>query len=210
MTAVTHRASPRHHTRSSWNGSWCARSRHNGLNYIDSSTHPKCPQGEADLRTVSKRTAKSARRKAKERQRNHSQMAHNFLHTPTSEARSKLPKDPKRLIDRFLDAIWMERGLSENTLGAYRADLLALNQRLEKAGGQERRGERPVPPERIAIVLRRRVVRAGEDALVGHRGRRDEVVARFLELPQQQEEAVSKIGLMLQDCPLGSSGGVPV
>ena len=41
-----------------------------------------------------------------------------------------LPGDPKVLIDRFLDAIWMERGLSENTLGAYRADLLALNQRL--------------------------------------------------------------------------------
>ncbi len=35
------------------------------------------------------------------------------------------------MIDRFLDAIWMERGLSENTLGAYRADLIALNQRLE-------------------------------------------------------------------------------
>ena len=34
------------------------------------------------------------------------------------------------VVDRFLDAIWAERGLSENTLGAYRADLLALNQRL--------------------------------------------------------------------------------
>ncbi len=30
------------------------------------------------------------------------------------------------IIDKFLDAIWMERGLSTNTLGAYRADLLAL------------------------------------------------------------------------------------
>ena len=30
------------------------------------------------------------------------------------------------VIDKFLDAIWMERGLSANTLGAYRADLLAL------------------------------------------------------------------------------------
>jgi len=30
------------------------------------------------------------------------------------------------IIDKFLDAIWMERGLSANTLGAYRADLLAL------------------------------------------------------------------------------------
>ncbi len=30
------------------------------------------------------------------------------------------------VIDKFLDAIWMERGLSVNTLGAYRADLVAL------------------------------------------------------------------------------------
>ena len=29
-------------------------------------------------------------------------------------------------MDRFLDAIWMERGLSKNTLGAYRADLMTL------------------------------------------------------------------------------------
>ncbi|MGI9229546.1 MAG: site-specific tyrosine recombinase XerD [Gammaproteobacteria bacterium] len=30
------------------------------------------------------------------------------------------------LIDQFLDAIWMERGLSDNTLSAYRADLYAF------------------------------------------------------------------------------------
>jgi integrase/recombinase XerD len=30
------------------------------------------------------------------------------------------------LIGRFLDAVWMERGLSSNTLAAYRADLVAL------------------------------------------------------------------------------------
>lgn len=30
------------------------------------------------------------------------------------------------IIDKFLDAIWMERGLSANTLGAYRADLVCL------------------------------------------------------------------------------------
>ena len=29
-------------------------------------------------------------------------------------------------VDQFLDAIWMERGLSQNTLGAYRADLMTL------------------------------------------------------------------------------------
>ena len=57
-------------------------------------------------------------------------MAHNFLHSGPAQAGMSLPSDPKALVDRFLDAIWMERGLSENTLGAYRADLLALNQRL--------------------------------------------------------------------------------
>src|SRR5690606_39618348 len=34
-------------------------------------------------------------------------------------------------IDRFLDAMWMERGLSENTLAAYRADLQSLRSWLE-------------------------------------------------------------------------------
>ncbi len=57
-------------------------------------------------------------------------MAHNFLHKDPAAQSSTLPHEPKALIDRFLDAIWMERGLSENTLGAYRADLLALSQRL--------------------------------------------------------------------------------
>lgn len=31
------------------------------------------------------------------------------------------------VISRFLDAVWMERGLSSNTLAAYRADLVALS-----------------------------------------------------------------------------------
>jgi len=35
-------------------------------------------------------------------------------------------------IDRFLDAVWMERGLSPNTLAAYRADLTALDRWLEQ------------------------------------------------------------------------------
>ena len=62
-------------------------------------------------------------------------MAHNFLHASANpRSGSEIPEDPKQVIDRFLDAIWMERGLSENTLGAYRADLLALNQRLTGKG----------------------------------------------------------------------------
>ena len=35
-------------------------------------------------------------------------------------------------IDRFLDAVWMERGLSPNTLAAYRADLTALERWLDE------------------------------------------------------------------------------
>jgi integrase/recombinase XerD len=35
-------------------------------------------------------------------------------------------------IDRFLDAVWMERGLSPNTLAAYRADLSTLERWLEE------------------------------------------------------------------------------
>ena len=36
----------------------------------------------------------------------------------------------EELVDQFLDAIWMERGLSKNTLGAYRADLMTLSRSL--------------------------------------------------------------------------------
>jgi len=39
-------------------------------------------------------------------------------------------------IDRFLDAVWMERGLSPNTLAAYRADLTALERWLEGRGAE--------------------------------------------------------------------------
>lgn len=37
-------------------------------------------------------------------------------------------------IKRFLDAVWMERGLSQNTLAAYRADLTALTRWLAERG----------------------------------------------------------------------------
>lgn len=35
------------------------------------------------------------------------------------------------LVERFLDALWLERGLSENTLSAYRSDLLGLSHWLQ-------------------------------------------------------------------------------
>src|SRR5215211_5288040 len=46
-----------------------------------------------------------------------------------------MPETPSlAAIDRFLDAVWMERGLSPNTLAAYRADLTALDRWLEQQG----------------------------------------------------------------------------
>ena len=38
-------------------------------------------------------------------------------------------------IDRFVDAVWLEDGLSANTLAAYRRDLAALAQRLKATSG---------------------------------------------------------------------------
>src|SRR3954467_13201437 len=37
-------------------------------------------------------------------------------------------------VSKFLDAVWMERGLSPNTLSAYRADLTALDRWLQTHG----------------------------------------------------------------------------
>jgi len=39
---------------------------------------------------------------------------------------SAAPESLDPVITRFLDAVWMERGLASNTLAAYRADLVAL------------------------------------------------------------------------------------
>ncbi len=51
----------------------------------------------------------------------------------------KVMSDPKveqdtLLIDRFCDALWLERGLSENTLSAYRSDLNSLARWLRGQG----------------------------------------------------------------------------
>ena len=55
------------------------------------------------------------------------------METMTS-SRPENPEKPQSrseaLIDQFLDAIWLERGLSANTLGAYRADLMTLRRGL--------------------------------------------------------------------------------
>ena len=60
--------------------------------------------------------------------------------TNSHTSKTEQPKSgSEQLVDQFLDAIWMERGLSANTLGAYRADLMTLGRRLS---------ERNIPIER--------------------------------------------------------------
>jgi len=47
---------------------------------------------------------------------------------------NSLLQDSIQIIDRFLDTLWMERGVSDNTLAAYRSDLLAFANWLNKKG----------------------------------------------------------------------------
>ncbi len=51
-----------------------------------------------------------------------------------SQQESLQYKESRLLIDRFLDALWMERGVSDNTLAAYRSDLLTFADWLEQQG----------------------------------------------------------------------------
>ncbi|HSI59475.1 MAG TPA: site-specific tyrosine recombinase XerD [Ideonella sp.] len=44
--------------------------------------------------------------------------------------------DPGRLVDAFIDALWMEDGLAANTLAAYRRDLTLLAEWLAGEGGK--------------------------------------------------------------------------
>ncbi len=52
--------------------------------------------------------------------------------TESKKENSAIVERSEELVDRFLDAIWMERGLSQNTLGAYRADLMTLGRGLSE------------------------------------------------------------------------------
>jgi integrase/recombinase XerD len=54
----------------------------------------------------------------------------NMASKDQNKPESKTVAQSEEIVDRFLDAIWMERGLSQNTLGAYRADLMTLGRGL--------------------------------------------------------------------------------
>jgi integrase/recombinase XerD len=51
-----------------------------------------------------------------------------------SSSSETLPEETLRVIEQFTDALWMERGLSRNTLSAYRNDLCGLAGWLLKQG----------------------------------------------------------------------------
>jgi integrase/recombinase XerD len=48
-----------------------------------------------------------------------------------SAQQTNISKKSKKIIDSFLDTLWMERGLSENTLSAYRSDLIHFSKWLQ-------------------------------------------------------------------------------
>lgn len=52
----------------------------------------------------------------------------------TAAAPPRLPEADTACLERFLDAVWMERGLSRATLNAYRADLEGLGRWLRSRG----------------------------------------------------------------------------
>jgi integrase/recombinase XerD len=52
--------------------------------------------------------------------------ARTTMHAKVAQQPKSALHEPDPAIGRFLDAVWMERGLSQNTLAAYRADLTAL------------------------------------------------------------------------------------
>ena len=54
--------------------------------------------------------------------------------TDASRTAKPLPAAALQEIEQFIDALWMERGLSKNTLTAYRNDLAGLSVWLEKQG----------------------------------------------------------------------------
>ncbi len=61
--------------------------------------------------------------------------------TGDHSADHKYSRDSEELINQFLDMLWMERGISENTLTAYRSDLLSFASWLNTKGMEMREAQ---------------------------------------------------------------------
>ncbi|MEY8688273.1 MAG: site-specific tyrosine recombinase XerD [Leptothrix sp. (in: b-proteobacteria)] len=64
---------------------------------------------------------------------------------PDGREAAGVPAADQALIDRFLDALWLEDGLSKNTLAAYRRDLQGLAAGLQQSGQAGASGAIDVP-----------------------------------------------------------------
>ncbi len=91
--------------------------------------------------------------------------------TMTSQGKTDRSSLTNPLIERYLDAQWMEKGLSENTLAAYRRDLKACDQWAVKQGRDIGRLSRADLQEYLASLLAaRRSPRSAARALSCLRG----------------------------------------
>lgn len=70
-----------------------------------------------------------------------------------AEALNNMPAIDHPLIDRFLDTLWLEKGLSDNTRDAYRSDLVLFNGWLQEQGVELSRAGRELILDHLAWRL---------------------------------------------------------
>lgn len=140
----------------------------------------------------------------------------------TGNGRAAAAGDADPSIKRFLDAVWMERGLSQNTLAAYRADLTALTRWLAERdiavtdttrpellgfiGSRVEAGARPRSTARqlssfrrfFRFLLREGVVKDDPTAQIAM-----PKIARSLPKSLTEEEVIALLGAPAVSDPLG-------
>ena len=137
--------------------------------------------------------------------------------------RAAVPSSEQRLIERFADALWMERGLSDNTLAGYRTDLQDLAAWLAGEGSDLLRASRAELQAYLASLVQRGLkVRTSARRLSGLRqfyrwaareGLTAEDPTALIEMPRQGRPlphslTESQVEALLQAPDLDSPEGV--
>ncbi|EGV30122.1 Tyrosine recombinase xerD [Thiorhodococcus drewsii AZ1] len=94
--------------------------------------------------------------------------------------------DDRAVIEGFADALWMERGLSQNTLSAYQSDLRAFAVWMVRERGH-------------GLVQAQRVDLLGYLALLAEQGRNPRSTARLLSCLRQFYQHLLRHGLISED-----------
>jgi integrase/recombinase XerD len=94
--------------------------------------------------------------------------------------------DENALIERFADALWMERGLSANTLSAYQSDLRAFSAWLAQERGR-------------GLATAKRLDLLEYLALLSQQGRKPRSAARLLSCQRQFYQYLVRIGAIRDD-----------